>query len=107
MSPVVLLALVVFAVATLGGLTLAAVRGWGAWRAFRVFRRVTMPALATTAAKLAGIEARTAAASAQAARLEQARSRLEESVATASVLAGAAGEILSFLRVIRSVVPEK
>ena len=107
MSPVVLLALIVFAVAILGGLALAAVRGWGAWRAFRVFRRVTMPALATTAGKLAAIEARTAAATAQAARLEQARARLEESVATATVLAGAAGEIWSFLRGIRSVVPDK
>jgi hypothetical protein len=107
MSTVVLLALIVFAVATLGGLTLAAVRGWSAWRAFRVFRRVTMPALAVIAGKLAGIEGRTAAASAQAVRLEQARARLEESVATASVLAGAAGEIWSVLRAIRSVVPEK
>jgi hypothetical protein len=107
MSPVVLIALIVFAVTTLGALALAAVRGWGAWRAFRVFRRVTMPALAETAGKLAGIEARTAAATPQTARLARARAQLEESVATATVLAGAADEIWSFVQRAGGVVPRK
>jgi len=107
MSVVVLVALIVFVVAILGGLGLAAVRGWAAWRAFRGFRRVTLPALAEAAAKLAGIEARTAAASAHAVRLDRARAQLDESVATATVLAGAAGEIWSFVQGARSVVPRK
>jgi hypothetical protein len=75
----------------------------GARRRARLGRLAGVPRVPAVTAS----EARTAAATAQAARLEHARARLEESVATATVLAGAAGEIWSFLQGIRSVVPEK
>ena len=107
MSHVVLLALIVFAVAVVGGFALASVRGFAAWRAFRGFRRVSEPALTDTATRIAGIEVRTAAATVEVERLERARAQLSESLATLSVLSQAAGEAWKVVQRARTVMPHK
>jgi hypothetical protein len=103
----VLISLIVFALATVGGLAFAGIGGLGAWRAFRSFRRSTNALVAETTARLAGIEIRTAAASERAAELERARARLQVTLARASVLSEAAGEVLAAFRRVRGLIPSK
>jgi hypothetical protein len=61
--------------------------------------------MAETTRRLDGIEPRLAKASAAAVRLEQARARLEESVATARVLSDAFGETTALIRKVIAFVP--
>ena len=107
MNQVVLWSLIVSVVAVAGGVALASVRGFAAWRAFRGFRRVSEPALADTATKIAGIEVRTAAATVQVERLERARAQLTQTLATASVLSQASGETWGVIQRVRSLMPHK
>ena len=97
--------LAVFLVAIMGGLAFAGVRGLGAWRAFRSFERRLERAVGETTRLLDGIEPRLAKAGDTATRLEQARARLEESVATAAVLFAAFGETRALLRRVTAFVP--
>jgi hypothetical protein len=97
--------LIVFGVAVLSGLAFAGVRGLAAWRALRSFKRRLEAAMAETTRLLDGIEPRVAKASATAVRLEQARERLAQSVATARVLFDAFGETTALIRRIAAFVP--
>jgi hypothetical protein len=97
--------LIVFGVALLSGLVFAGVRGMAAWRTLRSFQRRLEAAMAETTRLLDGIEPRVAKASATAVRLEQARARLEESVATAKVLFDAFGEATALIRRVAAFVP--
>lgn len=107
MNKLVLIALIVFAVALVGGLLLAGLQGLGAWRAFRSFKRSTDVLTAETTARLAGVELRTAAAARRAAELERARARLQATLAKAAVLSTAAGEIAAAYRRVRGFIPSK
>ena len=97
--------LAVFLVAVLGGIALAAVRGLAAYRAARAFEERLNTAMAETTRLLDGIEPRVAKATATAARLEEARARLQESTATMSVLFAAFGEAVALLRRVSAFVP--
>jgi hypothetical protein len=103
----VLVSLIVFAVSVAGGLIAAAVQGLTAWRAFRRLRRAAMKRVADLADELARLERRSAEAAVTAARLDQARARLEESLSTAAILTAAAGEAWSLAARVRGVVPRK
>jgi hypothetical protein len=107
MQHAVLIALIVFVAALIGGLALVGVRGLAAWRAFRSFKRSTDVLVGETTARLAGIELRTAAMAERAAELDRARARLQESLATAAVLFGGAGEVVTALRLVRGFMPSK
>lgn len=97
--------LIVFLVATAGGMALAAVRGLGAWRAFRSFERRLERAAADTMRLMDGIEPRIDRASETATRLVEARGRLQESIATAAVLFAAVGEARALVRRVAAYVP--
>src|SRR5262245_48692405 len=97
--------LAVFVIAIAAGLAGAAVRGLAAWRTARSFQRRLDAAIAETTRLLDGIEPRVARATATAVRLEEARARLQESAATASVLFGALGEALALVRLAPWAVP--
>ncbi len=97
--------LAVFLVATLAGLALAGVRGLATWRAFRSFERSLDKALVETTRLVDGIEPRVARATETAARLEEARARLQESIATAAVLLSALGEARALVRRVSAFVP--
>jgi len=90
----------VFVVAAGAGAAFAALRGLEAWRALRSFRRALGESLAELTRRVAGAEARFARAGESAARLARARRRLEESLATAALLATAAGDARAALRVL-------
>jgi hypothetical protein len=107
MDRLVLIALIVFVVAAVGGLLVAGLQGFGAWRAFRSFKRSTDVLTAETTARLAGVELRTAAAAERAAELDRARGRLQGSLANAAVLSAAAGEVVSAYRRVRGFMPSK
>jgi len=97
--------LIVFLVAIVGGIALAGVRGLGAWRTFRSFERSLDRAVADTTRLVDGIEPRVARATETAARLEEARTRLRESIATAAVLFAALGEARALVRRVSAFVP--
>jgi hypothetical protein len=106
-STVVLIALIVFALAAVGGLLVAGLQGLSAWRAFRSFKRSTDVLTAETTARLAGVEIRTAVAARRAAELEGSWGRLQGSLASAGVLSAAASEVVSAYRRVRGVMPSK
>lgn len=106
-SPVVLLPLIVFGVAVTVGLVAAAVRGFAAWRAFRRFRRTIESRLAEVAAALTVLERRVAEAAETAARLNEARVRLQGAIAIARMLTGGIGEAWALAGLLRSVMPRK
>jgi hypothetical protein len=99
------LGLAVFVVAIVAGAAVAAVRGLQAWRTLRTFQRRLDTAIAETTRLLDGIEPRVAKATATGARLEDARARLQESTAAASVLFSALGEALGLLQRVLAFVP--
>jgi len=90
----------VFLVAAGAGATFAALRGLGAWRELRSFQRALDDSLADVTRRVAGAEARLARAGESAARLARARRRLQESLATAGLLASAAGDARTALRLL-------
>ena len=107
MQSFVLVSLIVFAVATVGGLAVAGFQGLAAWRAFRSFKRNTDVLAAETTARLGGIEIRTAAAAERAAELDRARARLQSSLASAAVVSQGAGEVIAAYRRWRGFMPSK
>ena len=107
MQPVVLIALIVFGAAVAAGLAAATVSGLQAWRDFRAFRRTVLNRLGELSAELTTLEQRSGRASGSAARLEQARLRLQRTLELASVVTSAAVESRSLLRLVRGVVPRK
>jgi hypothetical protein len=107
MNGLVLAALIVFAVATVGGLIFAAVQGFGAWRAFRGFKRAAEPLFAVIGTEAAGMEARTAAMSRRVDEFERAREQLERTLAEARVAAEAGSEAAAFFKRVRGFMPSK
>jgi len=97
--------LAVFVVAIIGGIVSAGVRGLAFWRRFGSFRRRLDVAVVETTRLIDGIQPRVDKASASAVRLEEARTRLQESTAAASVLFAAFGEALALLRRVSAFVP--
>ena len=94
------IALAVFIVAAFGGGVLAAVRGLRAWRALRRIQRTIGARMLEVARGIEGAESRLAAAGETAARLDRARARLQQSLATLSLLGAAAGDARGALRVL-------
>jgi hypothetical protein len=103
----VLIGLIVFVASTGVGLGFAVVRGLEAWRTLRSFQRTTLRRLGQLEAEIAKIEKRGAKAAETAARLDVSVRRLQESLATASVIARAAGDVWSLVGGVRGVVPTK
>jgi hypothetical protein len=101
------LALVVFVLAVVAGAGLAGVRALAAWRSFRALRRQIDRTLEDLDRSVAGIESRLAKAGRTARRLEEARARLNESLATARVLADAFGETRAVVGGVTGIVPTK
>jgi hypothetical protein len=99
------LSLIVFAVAVVAGLAVAAARGLGAWRAFKSFKRNAADGMLETAARIEQLEARTAASNDRAARLAAAQGQLKRSLAEAAVIGEAAGEVSAFVERLRLVAP--
>jgi hypothetical protein len=91
----------------LGGAVVTARRAATVWRALRSLQRVIDAALAHVLARAAVTEQRVAAASATAARLDDAVARLQRSRSRAAILASAVGEIRGSLRRTRALVPRK
>jgi hypothetical protein len=100
-----LVGLIIFVVAPLVGMAVAAVRGLRAWRALRSFQRRLERAGADTMRLVDGIEPRVARSSAAAAKLDEARARLQESMATAAVLLAALDEARALFRRVAVFVP--
>jgi hypothetical protein len=101
------LALGVLVVSAGAGTVILGLRAFDAWRAFRSLRRTVVRALGDLTGRVAGVETRLAHLGDNAAKLDNARTRLERSLSTAAVLAGAAGEARSALGRIRALVPRK
>ncbi len=97
--------LAVFLVVIAGGMAFAGVRGLAAWRAFRSFERRFELAATETTRLLDGIEPRLAKAGDTATRLEEARSSLQESVASARVLFAAFDEAVALVGRVTAYVP--
>ena len=100
-------ALAVFVLAVVSGAVLTTLRTLAAWRAFRSLRRSVADGLDDMVQKVSDVEDRLVRAGRTAARLDEATARLRDSLATASVLASAAGETRSSIGRIRGVVPRK
>lgn len=107
MPLVVWISLVVGVVAILAGLVLLAKRALESWRAFRSLRRSLTRALGDLTQRVAGIETRLAHASSNAAQFSDAQVRLRRSLATAAVLADAAGEAGKAVGRLRGFIPRK
>jgi hypothetical protein len=101
------LSLLVFVVVIGVTLAIAVVRGLAAWRAFNSFQARTDYALLELEQNVDAVEARLEEVEHASARLAAAQSRLQESLATAAVLADAAGEARVLLRNVRGVFPTK
>src|SRR5262245_4665476 len=99
------LGLGIFLVAVIAGAVVAGVRGLAVYRRMRSFQRRLNVAVAETQRLIDGIEPRVAKATASAARLEEARSRLEHSLATLRVLTDAFGEALALVKRVTAFVP--
>lgn len=107
MHHLVLISLIVFVVAVVGGIAAVVVQGLKLWRVFRSSRRTATRRLRDLSTELHRLERRSARAAENAGRLDEARMRLQQSLSTAAVLAGAASDALSLAGRIRGVVPRK
>jgi hypothetical protein len=83
------------------------VRGFEAWRSFRRLRRRLRDGLAGMTQRFAVTEQRLAHAGETAQRLDRARTELEQSLATARVLADAAGEAKDLVDRLRGFAPRR
>jgi len=97
----------VFLVVVTSTLVYAAIRGVGSWRAFRSYQRTVGRDLAATVGRVEATEARLAGIAVYGERFDQARTRLTESIATAKVLASAAGEVQAAAGKVRALVPRR
>ena len=85
----------------------AVASGLRAWRSLRRFRRKIFDGIGDVTRRTAGIERHLGEAGAAAARLERASAELQESLATARVLASAFGEFRAALSRVTNLVPSK
>ena len=104
MSTYVVIGLVVFFVALVAGIALAAVRGLVAWRALKRFRRTVLAGMDELNRRVNVLQKRADALPAKAERLEEARASLEQSLAEARVIANAFGEAAAMVRAARILV---
>src|SRR5581483_8954661 len=93
-------ALGVAILAVAGGKATAVTSGLRAWRAFRHSRRTVLHDLEDLTRRVGGLEARVARANEGVQRLGVAQAQLQESLATAGVIASAASDARSLLRVL-------
>lgn len=105
MHHLVLISLVVSALAVVGGTTAVVVQALALWRAYRRSQRMVLRRLAEVTTELHRLERRSGQAAQTAARLDEARARLQASLSTAALLAGAAGEAWELAARIRGAVP--
>ena len=101
------LALSVSAVVVVGTTVFALGRGLTAWRAFRRLRRHAFDGLGDVSRRVTGVERRLATAGKSAARLDRARAELQDSLATAAVLASAFGEARAVVSRVTGFMPRK
>jgi hypothetical protein len=101
------LAFGVLVVSFVASAIILALRALDTWRAFRSLRRTVFKGLGDLERRISGIEARLAKLGDNAAKLDDAKTRLTRSLATASVLAEAAGEARESLGWLRTAVPRK
>ena len=100
-------ALAVSAIVVAATTLFALSRGLTAWRAFRRLRRRVVDGLGDVSRRIAGVERRLATAGESAARLDHARRELQDSLATASVLAAAFGEARTVVGRVTGLIPRK
>jgi hypothetical protein len=100
-------ALGVSVVVVLGTLGFALSRGLAAWRTFRRFRGRVADGQMELMHRVLGIERRMDAASASAARLQQAQAELQASLATGRTLAAAFGEVRATVGRVTGLAPSK
>ena len=103
----ILLSLLFFALAVIAGLIVAGLRALALWQTLRRSRRRLDRELAELTRRLGRTEQRLAGANEQAVQLDRARLALQDSVATALVLARAAGEASALAGRMRAVFPSK
>jgi hypothetical protein len=101
------LALAVSGIIVVGTGLFALVRGLAAWRGFRRLRRRIFDGLGDVSRRVAGTERRLATAGETAARLDRARTELQESLATAAVLSAAFGEARAVVSRVTGLMPRK
>jgi hypothetical protein len=101
------LALLLGFIAVVAAAARLGVQAMATWRALRSFQRRLARTLAELEASVARTERRLDKASEAAARLAAAQLRLQRSLATASVLAEAAGEPAALLESARAFLPRK
>jgi hypothetical protein len=101
MPPLAWASLAFMLIATGTGMTFAASRGLETWRALRSFQGVLDPALVDVNGRAAAMESRLAATPRKVERLEEATVRLQTSIAAARVIADAAQDARSLLRVLK------
>ena len=104
MSTYVVIGLVVFFVAPVAGIALAAVRGLAAWRALKRFRRAVLAGMDELNRRVVALEKRADTLPAKAERLDEARASLAQSLAEARVIANAFGEAAAMVRAARILV---
>jgi hypothetical protein len=97
----------VAAVSVGGGFVILGLRAFDTWRAFRSLRRTVGRGLGDLTRRVAGTESRIAHLGDNATKLERAGSGLTRSLASAAVLAAAAGDARASLGVIRALIPRK
>ena len=101
------LALVVSGLVVIGTTLFALSRGLAAWRAFRRLRRRVFDGLGDVSRRITGIERRLSTAGETAARLDRARADLQDSLATAAMLAAAFGEARAVVGRVTGLMPRK
>jgi hypothetical protein len=94
------IALAVLILAVGGSVAFAALRALSTWRALRSLQRAVGGAALEITHGIEGAEARLAHAGESAARFDRARTRLQESLAAASLLAASAGDARAGLRLL-------
>ncbi len=103
----ILVSLLVFVAALLAGGLLAGLRALAFWRTFRRFRRRLDAELGELSFRLSHTEKRLTGLSAQAAVLDDARLRLQDSLATAAILTRASAEAWALVSRVRGLMPSK
>lgn len=101
------LAFGVLVVSFLASSVVLALRVLESWWAFRSLRRTVFKGLGDLERRFSAVETRLTKLGDNAVKLDDARSRLTRSLATASVLAEAAGQARGSLGWLRAVVPRK
>jgi hypothetical protein len=101
MPPLAWASLAFMLIAAGAGMTFAASRGLATWRALRALQGALDPALVDVNGRVAAMESRLAAAPKRVERLEEATARLQASIAEARVIADAAQDARSLLRVLK------